>query len=76
MTDNDVLKFLMSLAGCVVRIWLESRRNSPPSNAGPHFRSEDRETVDEAFARWMGWRGQEEQEREMRNMHSRSESGT
>lgn len=70
MTDQQIIKFLIGIACYVVQ--LHERAQTPPepqTNAGTRFH-EDFSTINwehEGFARWMGWRGEEEQEREIRN---------
>jgi hypothetical protein len=69
MEDDRVIEFLMAVAGVVIRLHRESRVNSPTNaNRGPNWEKGWSEAFDEGFARWMGWRGPEEQEREIRNV--------
>lgn len=71
MGDDDVIRFLMNVAGVVIRLHLKSRVNSPTNaNRGPNWEKDWTEAFDEGFARWMGWRGPEEQEREIRNVRN------
>ena len=59
MDDQQFLAWLMFVTREL------SRRSSPASNAGPRYWDKDTFVVDdEAFLRWMGWRGEEAQERE------------
>lgn len=71
MTDEQVMRFLMAVAGEVARLHRKTREDRPQTNAGPKAGGQDREVFDEGFSRWMGWRGQEAQEEEIRKNRKR-----
>jgi len=68
MTNDEVLRFLMAVAGYVAQLHGRGPEQKEPqeTNAGPRFDAEDIPAEEEGFARWMGWRGPEEQEKEIR----------
>jgi hypothetical protein len=68
MHDEKVLEWLMGITTYIARLHYRLRQaQKPETNAGPrYYEANVYEAYDEGFARWMGWRGQEEQEREMR----------
>ena len=49
------------------------KRKRPETNAGPRFDDDSITWEHEGFARWMGWRGPEAQEEEIRNQRSREQ---
>jgi hypothetical protein len=69
MDDDLVAEFLMQLAGYVAKLHERSRAGAG-SNAGPRFDDDSIPWEEEGFSRWMGWRGEEEQEREIRRKRS------
>jgi hypothetical protein len=68
MSDEVVIRFLMFLAAAILRLHRNSDKNGPPLHEKEKFGADAWEAFDEGFARWMGWRGPEEQEREIRNI--------
>jgi hypothetical protein len=64
MHDDDVMRFLMGVAAYVAE--LHTHGQEKKTNAGPRYNDDSIPAEEEGFARWMGWRGEEEQEREMR----------
>ncbi len=69
MDDDQLLAFLIQATTLLVKMRSEQRgaaASPPPSNAGPRFDAAKTYTVEEeGFSRWMGWRGEEEQSREL-----------
>jgi len=77
MDDDNVIRFLMAVAGYVAHLHAISRETQPsPSNSGEKFHDGSIPWMEEGFARWMGYRGEEEQEREIKNQRERSKKGT
>src|SRR5437867_1266938 len=68
VTDAEVIRFLMGLAGYIAQLHLSSKKET---NAGPRFHDDSIPAEEEGFARWMGWRGPEEQEAEIRKQRER-----
>jgi len=65
LNDDIVLAWLMQMTTHVAEMHARAGKPAATNNAGP--RLHDHQTIDwepEGFSRWMGWRGQEEQERE------------
>jgi len=63
MNDEQFIQWLMFVTDQVSS--LRSAR-AAPTNAGPRYNVQDTTTIEqEGFSRWMGWRGEAEQEREM-----------
>jgi len=75
--DNDrMIHFLMAVAGYVAELHRETRQAAGKgTNEGDHRYGDSIPWEDENFARWMGWRGPEEQEREIRNVREKSGKG-
>jgi len=73
MTDDQVMHFLMHVSSYVAQLHERTRlATTQPSNAGPRFGDDSIPAEPEDFARWMGWRGEAEQEREIRNVREKS----
>lgn len=73
MTDQQMMIFLMNLSGYLVQLHERSRDKTAPAAEPAAY---DHNTINwehEGFSRWMGWRGEEDQEREVREM--RNEKG-
>jgi len=66
MDDEQMAVFLMRLAGYIAQLHERNRGAGAGSNAGPRFEDDSIPWEEEGFSRWMGWRGEEEQEREIR----------
>jgi len=73
MTDDQVMQFLMAVAGYVAELH-RAGKHAPAgkeSNAGPRFEDDSIPWEEEGFSRWMGWRGEAEQEREIKQQRRR-----
>jgi len=68
MENDKVIQFLMSVAGYVAELHRETRQAEKGTNKGERFDDDSIPWEEEGFSRWMGWRGEEEQEREIRNV--------
>jgi len=66
MSDDEIIRFLMAMTIHVAQIHAR-HTTKKETNAGPRFSDDSIPIEPEGFARWMGWRGPEEQEREMQN---------
>jgi len=76
MTDDEVvMRFLMAVAGYVAELHARTRRPDKTTNAGPRFEDDSIPWEDEGFSRWMGWRGEAEQEREIHQQRRRPGEG-
>lgn len=73
MPTEQVIRFLMFIAATVIRLHQKTDRNGPPCDEAADFRADAWEAFDEGFCRWMGWRGPDEQEREIRNVRHQTE---
>ena len=62
MKDEDVLAWLIQMTTYVAG---ELRARKPTTNAGPQLHDETINWQPEGFSRWMGWRGEAEQQREI-----------
>lgn len=72
-TDDEVMHFLMAVAAYVAELHARSRRPGAETNAGVRFSDDSIPWEEEGFSRWMGWRGPDEQEREIRNVRERQQ---
>lgn len=69
MEDDFILTFLVQMTARVAQLHAERTTTQPQSNAGPRYNVKNEHTVyDEGFSRWMGWRGEDQQEREIRRI--------
>lgn len=73
MSNDEVIRFLMFTSAAVLQLHRNSDKTGPPLQSEPDFRSGAWEVFDEGFCRWMGWRGEAEQEREIRNVRHQAE---
>jgi hypothetical protein len=64
MSDDQVMRFLMAIAAYVAELHARPKEKKS-TNAGSHYDDDSIPAEEEGFARWMGWRGEDEQEREI-----------
>jgi len=73
MSNDEVIRYLMLTSAAILRLHSESNKNHSPFEKETDFRADAWEAFDEGFCRWMGWRGPDEQEREIRNVRRQTE---
>ena len=69
MDDEAVLRWLSGMTTYIANLHQHLKQKPKPeeSNAGPRYHEHNvHEAFDEGFARWMGYRGEEAQEREFK----------